>query len=564
MIGETLGGKYTVERLLGEGGMGAVFEARHASTGRRVAVKVITGDIARNPKLVQRFEVEVKAAGRIESEHVVAVIDVGHDARGAPFLVMEHLAGGDLDELLARTGPLSPEAAVKIAMQACFGLAEAHRRGIVHRDVKPGNIFLCARDGGKTQVKLVDFGVAKLAEEAGGGAKLTRTGAILGSPLYMSPEQARTTGLDHRTDLWSLGVVLYEMLAGRPPYGDIEGLGELILLICTRPGPPLRSFAPWVDPALAQVVERALAIDAGQRFQTALEMAEALRSFSSGGSTELLTSMLVPARSGPVVMPAPVHVVTPLPEVRRASAQQAHAKTDAAEPLVPSPLAPPIDAPVLTPPPPPTGSAPRRSAVPFLAVAAVVAAGGVGGALALGKSDSAGAPSAQESVAVAPSLPPSASVPSAPGGPLAPLLGVWKSDSGRVYDAVLVGAVVELRLRDASQLAGQGYEDGEARFVLSAIPNEAATFNVEDRVRPLPPERTSYDLSVARPTCLVTWTEVAGKPLRATLEGDRLRMNLVVFKADKPNFVLRDNRVLRCEGLPRASVSETTSVLTRQ
>jgi len=149
-------------------------------------------------------------------------------------------------------------------------------------------------------------------------------------------------------------------------------------------------------------------------------------------------------------------------------------------------------------------------------------------------------------------------------GPLAALLGVWKSDSGKVYDAVANGEAVKFQLRDASQVAGQGYENGEARFALSAIPGETATFNVEDRVRPLPPERTSYDAARARPTCLVTWTEVQGKPLRAEVSGDRLTVQMVIVEAGQANFVLEGSRVVRCAGLTRATVSPTKSVLTRQ
>lgn len=578
MIGQKLGGKYTIDRLIGEGGMGAVYEGHHAGTGRRVAVKVITGDVAKNPKLAQRFEVEAQAAGTIASDHVVQVLDVGHDERGAPFMVMEHLAGEDVEGLLARVSALAPEAAVKIAVQACLGLGSAHARGIVHRDVKPGNLFLCARDGGGITVKLLDFGIAKITGEVSAGAKLTRTGAILGSPIYMSPEQARTVHhIDHRTDLWSLGIVLYEMLAGHAPHHDVEALGELILAICSRPVPPLRSVAPWVDPRLAAAVERALVIDPAGRYQSAGEMATVLRTFLPGGSAELTADMLVPAdRRG-------------APEV--AHGGLAFAATTPGELIPPVALVPPT-APIapsrsaevgpvaVTPPPIPRPAAAKKGASPspllFVAGGLVLAALGVGGAFALRSSgrDSAssrGAPaggSAPAGGASASGTP--AVVATQTGttgvitGPIAGVLGVWRSDSGRVYDAVAVGGGVELRVRDPEQLAGQGYEKGEARFVLSPIPGDLSLLAVEDRVRPLPPERTSYDEARARPTCLVTWTEVGAKPLRARLDGDRLTVEMVLLQADRSSFVVERGRVVRCQGLGRARVSEVKSVLVRQ
>ncbi|WP_437585753.1 serine/threonine-protein kinase [Sorangium sp. So ce1000] len=587
MIGQKLGGKYTIDRLIGEGGMGAVYEGHHAGTGRRVAVKVITGDIAKNPKLARRFEVEAQAAATIASDHVVQVFDVGHDECGAPFMVMEHLAGEDVAGLLARVSALAPEAAVKIAVQACLGLVSAHARGIVHRDVKPGNLFLCARDGGGITVKLLDFGIAKITGEASAGAKLTRSGAIVGSPIYMSPEQARTVhNIDHRTDLWSLGVVLYEMLAGHAPHHDTEALGALILAICSRPVPPLRSAAPWVDPRLAAAVERALVIDPAGRYQSAGEMATVLRTFLPGGSAELTADMLVPAdRRG---APEAAHGALAFATTTRGELIPPVALVPHVPPI--APLAPSRSAEVelvaVTPPPPsPRPAAAKKGASPspalFVAGGLVLAALGVGGAFALGwiGRDSApsgvapasglvvsGGGSASGTPAVVPTT--QAGTPGEITGPITRGLGgVWRSSSkGRVYDAVPAGDGVELRVRDPEQLAGQGYEKGEARFVLSPIPGDLSLFAVEDRVRPLPPERTSYDEARARPTCLVTRKEVGAKPLRARLDGDTLTVDVVVLEADLSNFVFERGRVVRCEGLDRArmSVSERPNVYVRQ
>jgi urea transport system substrate-binding protein len=299
MSQEILGGRYAMIRLLGQGGMGAVYEARHTSTGRRVAVKLITADLLRNPDLATRFEVEARAAGCLESQHIAAVLDAGRDAvRGAPFLVMEYLVGEDLSQLLTRVGALPVDVALRIAAQACRGLEKAHQAGIVHRDIKPANIFLSTRDGDEVVVKLVDFGIAKIAAErqsTDGGTHLTRTGTLLGSPQFMSPEQARgDAAVDHRADLWSLGVVLHKALTGRTPHHSIDGLGALLMAICSVPTAPVERIAPWVPTEVARVVEKALALDPAARFQAAEEMSRALKALLPGGHA-LTTSMLGPS-----------------------------------------------------------------------------------------------------------------------------------------------------------------------------------------------------------------------------------------------------------------------------
>jgi serine/threonine-protein kinase len=298
VIGEVIDGKYQITRLLGQGGMGAVYHAQHRGTGRRVAVKVITGNLANNPVLVARFEREARAAGVIETQHIVQVLDSGADAaRGLPYLVMEFLVGEDLQQLIRRIGPLPPEVAVRIVAQACLGLQRAHEAGVVHRDIKPANLFLAKREEGEILVKLLDFGIAKVMMEELGpseGGGLTRTGSMLGSPLYMSPEQAKgLKDIDHRTDLWSLGAVLYEALCGRSPHGHITTLGQIILAICNHPPTPIQDMAPWVPAGVAAVVNGALQIDRAARFQSAAAMLNALRASIPLGST-VHESMLTP------------------------------------------------------------------------------------------------------------------------------------------------------------------------------------------------------------------------------------------------------------------------------
>ena len=281
-------GKYQIVRQLGEGGMGAVYEAKHLGTNRRVAVKVISGDaLQKGAGVIDRFQREARATGAIESQHIAMVLDTGTDAAtGNPYLVMEYLSGEDLAALLGRVGALAPDAALRIAAQACAGLAKAHDAGVIHRDIKPANVFLTQRDG-DVVVKLLDFGIAKIRVDvtSSENRELTKTGAVLGSPLYMSPEQALGyKTIDHRTDLWSLGVVLYEALTGRTPHGDVDTVGGLIVAICSKPAPHIQDVAPWIDGRVAGIVHKALALDPAERFQTAAELLDALQACLPSGT----------------------------------------------------------------------------------------------------------------------------------------------------------------------------------------------------------------------------------------------------------------------------------------
>jgi serine/threonine-protein kinase len=286
-----IGARYRVVRLLGAGGMGAVYQAIDAQTGAHVAVKVITAEAAANETLMSRFAREAEAAAAIDTPHIVRVLGSGRDEqRGLPFLVLEYLEGEDLHQLIKRLGALSPDLALRIAAQACLGLQRAHEMRIVHRDIKPANFFLAKTAGGQRIVKLLDFGVAKIRSElpsgSGEAAGLTRTGSMLGSPLYMSPEQARGhRDLDERSDIWSFGVVLYASLCGHTPQRDTDLLGELLILICTEAPEPLQDVAPWISPELASLVHRALRFDPKERYQSAGEMRAAINALLRGDAT---------------------------------------------------------------------------------------------------------------------------------------------------------------------------------------------------------------------------------------------------------------------------------------
>ncbi len=272
--------------------MGSVYEAIDLQTGLRVAVKVITAEAAANETLMSRFEREARAAAALDTPHIVRVLGSGRDEeRQLPFLVLEYLEGEDLHQLIKRLGPLAPDLALRIMAQACLGLQRAHEMQIVHRDIKPANFFLTHTEGGQRIVKLLDFGVAKIKTDpvpnpGDSAGALTRTGSMLGSPLYMSPEQARgRRDLDQRSDIWSLGVVLYQALSGHTPHRDTDLLGELLILICTEAPEPLQGAAPWVRPELASLVHRALRFNVGERFQTAAEMGAAITALLPGDTT---------------------------------------------------------------------------------------------------------------------------------------------------------------------------------------------------------------------------------------------------------------------------------------
>jgi serine/threonine protein kinase len=336
VIGTTVGGRYRIVRLLGQGGMGVVYEARHTGTTRRVALKLITDKAAENPELLARFRIEAMAAGVIESEHIARVIDLDSDERlGLPYLVMELLEGADVKALFADLGRVPPDLALRIGVQVCRGLTKAHAANVIHRDIKPANIFLASRDNERCIVKLLDFGIAKMRNDelAGGGdptafGNVTTTGALMGSPMYMSPEQTMDLRkVDGRSDVWSLGVVLFEGLTGRTPLHDAEGIGDLILRLHTE-RPSLRRCAPWVPPAVATIVDRALAIKLDHRWPTVDAMMRAMLALL-GDDADINQTMLVPADTDAMladaaeIEAAPLSVDDDAPLSRRAAREVA-------------------------------------------------------------------------------------------------------------------------------------------------------------------------------------------------------------------------------------------------
>src|SRR6185436_10107509 len=284
-VGEVVGEKYRLVRLLGEGGMGSVYEARHDVIGRRFAVKFLHAELAQHPEILARFRREAQAAGSLENENIAAVTDFGSSPDGAPYIVMEFLEGQDLAKVLAQSGPLPIQRAATILIQVCRGLFAAHGRGIVHRDLKPENLLLQTRGDGGDLVKILDFGIAKLKSTEHRPEAATRTGITLGTPYYMPPEQARgQKELDERADIYALGVILFELLSGQKPHNG-ENYNAILYSILMGAAPRIEAFRPDLPPELAKVVHRAMAGEAKDRYQTVSELASALAPFTGRAMT---------------------------------------------------------------------------------------------------------------------------------------------------------------------------------------------------------------------------------------------------------------------------------------
>jgi serine/threonine-protein kinase len=272
--GEILAGKFQVERVLGAGGMGIVVAARHTQLDQRVALKFLLPAACEVPGAVARFLREGKAAARITSEHVARVMDtgvLGADGSGAPYLVMEYLEGSDLGAVIQRRGRVSVDEAVEYVLQACEAIVEAHDLGIVHRDLKPANLFLSKRADGSPLVKVLDFGISK--QGGGSRSQLTSASVLMGSPRYMSPEQMMSAkDVDARTDVWALGVILYELVTGKPVW-QADTMQGLCALIASSPAPSLRVLRPDAPEVLADVVARCLTKSRDERIASVADLA---------------------------------------------------------------------------------------------------------------------------------------------------------------------------------------------------------------------------------------------------------------------------------------------------
>ena len=280
--GQILAGKFRIERVLGQGGMGVVVAATHLQLDERVALKFLLPDALANPEAVERFAREARAAVKIKSEHVARVSDVGTLESGSPYMVMEYLHGEDLAVWVRRNGAMAVPEAIEFLLQAGEAIAEAHALGIVHRDLKPANLFVTRRVDGSPCIKVLDFGISKLTLPGSAAAPelgMTKTSTVMGSPLYMSPEQMSSSrNVDMRTDIWALGVILYETLTGRVPF-EAETMPQLCGMILQDPPRPIHELRPDLPPVLQEVVLRCLEKNRDRRYANVADLAFALAPF---------------------------------------------------------------------------------------------------------------------------------------------------------------------------------------------------------------------------------------------------------------------------------------------
>ena len=334
-VGKIIGGKYELLRLIGEGGMGAVYEARHVEIRQKVALKLLHFQLARDQEIRQRFFREAMSAGEIGHENIIEMHDIGRDVTGSIYLVMEMLKGESLAERVRRAGAMDVSQAADIMLQTLDALHASHAKGITHRDMKPENVFLCRLGGRDDFVKILDFGIAKVKDPEDGEA-LTRTGAMLGTACYMAPEQiAGDREADHRMDIYACGIILYQMLAGRVPF-DSTSVHTVIYKIMNEDPPPLSEFRSDLPAELEQMVRRAIERNRDHRYQTVADFANALTPYGSGRVVFGRGSQVpaAPAAVGMAPTKASASIPAPEPTPQPEPPRPAHS-TKAAPPAAP-------------------------------------------------------------------------------------------------------------------------------------------------------------------------------------------------------------------------------------
>ncbi|MEZ4407112.1 MAG: serine/threonine-protein kinase [Polyangiales bacterium] len=354
--------RYEVKKLLGGGGMGAVYRARHTMLGQDVALKLLHPELASRGDVLERFLREARAAAAAGSDRIIRMVDCSVTREGVAFIAMELLEGESLQDLLDREHVVAPYRAVDITRQVLEGLAAAHAAGVVHRDMKPGNVFLRPGPDGSDRVTILDFGISKMSDGPG-LTSLTRTGMVIGTPVYMAPEQILSAkDIDHRADLYATAVMLYEMLSGRLPY-ETDGPAEVLVLAVTAEPTPLRVYAPELPAELISIVEKGMTREPAQRFASAQDFAAALshlhlrHSLVTRAQVEVAGTMAMPQTQAP---PAYTSMHTPATPT---SSPQPFAP---GPPFAPQPLSGPI---------PPYATAqpgPQSRALPWILAAAAL------------------------------------------------------------------------------------------------------------------------------------------------------------------------------------------------
>jgi len=562
--GTMVDGKYAVDRVLGAGGMGVVYLARDVHTGLEVVLKAIRPTLAHRADVRQRVIAEGRALGQIDHPNVVHLKAVVTDANGL-FLVMPYIDGESLDKTLKRykaDGKHMPFVEVlRLFRMTLAGVAAAHDEGVIHRDLKPANVMLRKKDG---VAKVTDFGIAKAEVEARAGGGQTR--GVIGSLWYMSPEQVQgRRDLDKRVDIYALGILFFELCTGHVPFtGDSSY--DIMKAHVESPFPAVRAertdVPAWLDPILATACakDREARFANCEAFRLALEEAE------------------IAARPvAPTVAPTAVPTIAPT-----AAPTRGPAVVEAAAPVGATTGGASLAGDV-----PRAGGSKRAARVKKAPTIAILGLGlvvsGVALAFVLGSSGQRTRPQMREvspwatasgaavggtghPVMHPPSAAPSAAAPPLTGPEaLAKLAGAWRSENGLDLDAVATGDALEFRISDPKQLAPQDYIAGEARFVLAPLANENATFAVEDKVRPNPPVSSKFDSPKARPTCQENWTEAAGRPLRATFDGQRLTIDFAKIEPSQANFSrAADKSIVGCVGLRKLAATVVKSTLTRR
>jgi len=575
--GTLVDGKYQIERVLGEGGMGVVYVAHDVHTDMQVVVKAIRAEFAHNPEFRARTLAEGRALARIDHPNVVRLNSVVVEP-ATLYLVMQFIDGEPLDALIERHVTAHSRVPIALALSIfrmiLRGVGAAHAEGLIHRDLKPANILVRKKDG---VAKVTDFGIAKGEEDAKAGRGVTK--GIIGSVSYMAPEQVRgQRDLDKRVDIYALGIVLFELLIGRTPF-DAPSDFEIMRMHAETPMPSVVALRADVPPQLEDVIRRACAKDRNLRFSNTDEFLAALEAPAPRRTVPLTVeegrtvvgSGTAPG-SGPPVMTVAAFA---------GNQAKAHGATDEGSAL-PSAPAP---------------AAPRATRMVPLAIAGALIAGGAVAYWATaqdGGSEAGRSPASSSSVvrvnanptptapatatanptATAPATATPTTTTTATANPtatpststaLAALIGAWRSTSNRDYHAVANGPdTVEFRIQQASQHPRQGYENGEVRFELKAVPGKNGEFAVEDHIRPTPPAGFEYDEGTSRESCVGTWTDVKGRKLLANIDAKgALVVDLVQIRTGLDKFKTEGKRVVGCNDLATSPAEPIESRLGR-
>jgi len=571
--GTIIDGKYAVVRLLGQGGMGVVYLARDIHTGIDVVLKAVRSELAHRADVRARTLDEGRVLGQIDHPNVVHLKAVVVDDKSL-WLVMQYIEGESLERTIERYTeqkahmPLAE--ALRLFRQITSGIAAAHGEGIIHRDLKPANVLIRKKDH---VAKVTDFGIAKTEHDTTVGRVQTK--GVIGSIWYMSPEQV--TGrrdLDKRVDIYALGIVLFQMLAGRVPF-DADSDYEVMRAHADSPMPLVRSLRDDLPASIDALLQKLCAKKRDDRFATCDEVLRAVDTIEAElagkGTGAEATAGVASSRPEEATKPERKYDVGARPK-----------KDDTAPPVASTRPGPPKAAEAATDEAKPAPRHVGRWIAMGLGLAAVgsVVTLVLTGVLpspekwlgpATTRGAASGAPSASSAsgnptaAATATGLAPPSAVPAptATTPPFERLIGTWVGGGDRLLQAVKVADSIEFRVKDPAQFAPEDYEAGEARFVLRPIAGETSVFNVEDRLRPKPPTAFPFDRDRARASCQDVRTEASGSPLRATFDGARLSVELMKIEPTGANFLFDRDRTISCIGLGKLPASKVVSVLSK-